>query len=224
MQPTHTAPILTPPKNGPAKLMPVLAVIFGLGTLVFGVLAVVNFNAKTLAERTKADEAKRAEERGKALGKAESEAFYKEQIETPFRRYTAPEFAGRFAVIFPKNWNVYSKEAENSTTQIELIAHPDFVIEVPGDNAYALRVSLIKEPFTNRKKTYDDEIKNGKLKSENITVSGISGVRLTGKYDNKHDGVLVLIPVRDKTLTIATDDKKYLPEYEDILKKADIKP
>lgn len=223
MPPTQT-PIAIPPKANKNKLVGVIAVVFGVGTLVFGVLAVVSYSGLSRAERILEDSERRAEERGKSLGKAESEQYYKELIETPYRRYTAPDFAGRFAIVFPKNWNVYSKEAEGQSPQVNLIAHPDFIVELPGDNAYALRVNLIKEPFAANKKKFDDEIKSGKLKSENITVSGISGVRLTGKYDNKHDGVLVLVPVRDKTISIATDDKKFLPEFEQILAKAQITP
>lgn len=217
-------PILTPPKPGSTKFLPMLVGLFAVGTIVFGVVAAVSYNKLVVAERTKADEVSRASEQAKALGKAEAEAFYKEQIETPYRRYTAPDFAGRFAIIFPKSWNVLTKESEAASKQIELIAHPDFIVELPGDNTYALRVELTKQSFADRKQDFDNLVKSGKLKSENVTVSGIAAIRLTGKYDNKHDGVLVLVPVRDKTITIATEDRKFLPEFEQILQKAIITP
>src|SRR5438045_1055561 len=64
---------------------------------------------------------------------------------------------------------------------------------------------------------YKDLVKQKKLTQKSVTVSGIGGTWLDGKFDSTHTGVIVLVPVRDKTLEFITDSHDYLNEFNQIL-------
>ncbi len=46
--------------------------------------------------------------------------------------------------------------------------------------------------------------------------------RLDGNFDSQHNRVMVLVPVRDKTLELITDSHDYLNEFNQILSQSTI--
>jgi hypothetical protein len=211
--------------SGQVNLLLVLAVFLGIGTVLFGGLSIVSFRraqkATASLEKAKSD----AFEAGRAQQKTEDEERFSEEQKTPFRSYVAPSLFGGFELKFPKVWNLYVIENDGASNQVDLIAHPSLIRVLPkSDNAYALRAMLSKELKDAAYRKYENLVKTGKLKAKTIFVSGIESIRLDGRYDQKHDGVVVLVPVRDKTLILITEDQKYLPDFEQVLSQSKIVP
>lgn len=217
-------PILTPkpPKNTALKIV---VIVLGVLMLIFAVMAGTLFGTSARAVATLEAAKKKANDKGHSDQKQADEENYKKQNESPFRSYTAPEIYGGFEIKFPKNWNGYVIESPNAQQQINLTVNPDFVKQIVGsDNVYGLHVILAKLSYDQTLKQHQDDVKQRKLKQNSVTVSGITGTRYEGKFDERHDGSTVVIPVRDKTIIISTDDKKYLPEYNQVLAQAHIVP
>lgn len=224
MFPNQPAPIQPAPTGSSARPI-VTAVILGLVAAGFAVLATMQYFAATTAKRTLTLEKQQSFKDGQTSQKTADDERYLQENETPYRSYISPDIFGQMQVKFPKDWSGYVEQTVDGSPQINLILHPDFVRVLKGeDNPYAVHFQLLKQTYDNMTKAKEGEVKGGKLKLTSVTISGISGSRYEGKYDGKHDGVTVLIPVRDKTVLFSTDDKKYLPEFDQILKQATIKP
>jgi len=144
------------------------------------------------------------------------------------RSYTAPDFAGGFQLNIPKSWSLtVTPDASNNT--ITGIAMPDLVDTKLA--IYALQFSLRELDYEAAKKPYDklandpNPLKN-KVTKEEVTVSGIKGVKYSGQITAKiPNGTVILVPIRDKTFIIQTDDNdKYLSVYNAIVQNAVLKP
>lgn len=208
-----------------SKLLIVLVVLFGLGTAGFGLLAFLGYGVG-LQARSSLNSAKQSSyTKGQQDQQKSDDAKYLASNESPFRNYQAPDIYGSFLLKFPKNWNIYAVETKDSSTQLSLFLHPDLVRQVSGsDNAYATRLVLTRSTADDIQKQHAEDVKQGKLSLKNITVSGIQSFRYEGKFDGKHDGSTVLVPVRDKTIIISNDDKQFANEYNQILSQAQITP
>jgi hypothetical protein len=214
----------TPPSRH-LNLTLIAAIGFGLGTLLFGLIALVSFSSASSARHNLNQAKDEAKKSGAAEQKKADDDKYLSTAESPYRSYIAPDIFGAFKIFFPKNWSLYVVEGQSSNAQLSLILHPDMIKVVQsGDNAYALQVQLSQTLFKSQQKTYQDMVKAGKLKGKDITVSGIAGNRFEGKVDSKHDGVVVIIPLRDKTLSFTMTDKTYQSEFDQVLAKTQISP
>ncbi len=199
----------------------VLAVILLITTLVFSSKAFINSGQLEDAQNAGITSGKQAQ-------KDLDEKAALELAGKDLRAYTAPDMAGSFRIDVPKSWSlVVTPDASNNT--ITGIAMPDFVDTKLG--IYALQFALKEQDFEAAKKPFDklasdpNPLKN-KVKKEEVTVSGIKGIRYTGQLTAKiANGTAVLVPIRDKTFIIQTDDNtKYLAVYNAIVQNLSLKP
>jgi Flp pilus assembly protein TadG len=236
MEPTQTTnPMPTPtpqvPVSKPSRkisLHLILTIFLFIGMLLFGALAVIAYNDsqtihQTLDERTAAAKSAASE----AQKKIDDEANRKAN-ELPYKTYSAAAIDGGFQIQIPKSWSIYVGRNTTGATQLDLLANPDEVtvnLQTGGINTQALDVTLYRRSQQDVVKGYNDKIKAKKLSSKGITVSGISGTWLEGSIDDqRHTGVVVIIPVRDKTMVFSTEDMKYIDEFKKILDSAKIVP
>lgn len=199
----------------------VLSVILLITTLVFSGRAFINSGQLEDAENAGITSGKQAQ-------KDIDEKAAVELAGKDLRTYTAPDMAGSFQVDVPKSWSLVVTPDASSNT-ITGIAMPDFVDTKQG--IYALQFALKEQSYEEAKKPFDklandpNPLKN-KAKKEEITVSGIKGVRYTGQVTSKiANGTVVLVPIRDKTFIIQTDDNtKYLAVYNAIVQNLTLNP
>lgn len=199
----------------------VVAVILLITVIVFASRAFINDDKLAQAN-------KQGQEAGAAAQKNADEKKAAELANTDVRTYTAPDDAGNFRLSIPKSWSL-SVSPNDAGSTITAISNPDY-IDTKSDQ-YSLRYSLRNQDYDAAVKTYDAQTKGtpatpAKLTKQEITVSGIKGVRYTGQLSSKiPNGTVVLLPVRDKTFIIQTDDNtKYLTNYNTILNSIHITP
>ncbi len=145
----------------------------------------------------------------------------KERINTSF---VADEIFGNFEFTFPKVWSTNVKQEQGSAEELVFLADPELINsnkDKPGPYT-ALRVVVYKQKYDLKLKEFQNKNKNNKLalKESEITVSGIAGKRFVGK-DPKTGLNLnyIVLPIRDKTLYVGTDDGiNQLENFEKILK------
>ncbi len=164
---------------------------------------------------------------GEATGRQDQKkadaAEIKNISENPPRTYRAPDPFGAFVVTFPRNWS-YVVNLNN--TLYNAYANPDYVDE-PSD-FFALRVNMKAANYDDLKKSYASKVKTSKgaLVGVDTRISNIEAAKYTGKIDAKFaNGTVVIIKVRDKVLTLQTDDNaKYGSYFDEILDKIKINP
>lgn len=204
--------------------MIVLVVLLGIGAAVFAVMALVEFNAATVASKNLQSKEQAVADKAKADQKKADDQAYSIAGESPFRQYVAPVEDGSFQISFPKDWSGYVDQ-ESTGTQVSLTVNPDFVRRTNDqDELAAARVQLIERSSTQYMNAFNSYIKQGTIKQANITISGQSGYDLTGQFSDKKTTRQVIIPVRDKVLVFINENSKYASEFNQILAQSKIIP
>lgn len=205
----------------------VLLVVLGLASVGFGIFSVTAYDSSQKAKaalKTARDASFKA---GQEEQKKIDELAATVANESPYRSYTAPDFAGGFEIKFPKNWSATVNESQASSTQVVFRAQPNIVkysSNPQRPDSMALSVSLVKQAASAAQRGYEDRVKAGKLKSENITVSGITGKLYKGQIDDKTTGQVATIGVRDKTIIFETNNEQFKTEFTQVLAQAHIIP
>lgn len=218
------------PKSAEKQLGLYKNILIGLGvvsaillilTLVFGARAFIN-------GQDLADANQQGQQEGAATQKVADEKAYTEEKNSDFRTYTAPDYAGQFRINIPKSWSIETTPNDGINT-ISALSSPDYVEN--KQDKYPLRFALINKKIDDVKKPLDNltkekDPKKRKLNVEDITVSGIQGYKYTGQIASKvPKGTLVLIPLRDKTFSVQTDDNdQYLTVFTSIVANLGLNP
>jgi len=134
--------------------------------------------------------------------------------EVVLNKYTADDVYGNFSFTYPKVWFTNVKRTTSSPS-LAFLAHPSLItLNSNSPSIVTLRVMVYERKYVDQTKNIDR-----KYKSVPVTVSGFKGVKLTGvNRETKRTESYILVPLRDKTLYIGTDDiKLYKDPYEKIL-------
>ncbi len=211
--------------RGEVNILLISTLLLGLSTLIFGILAIYAYTNNQQTQKA-TDVLKAASyKQGQAAQRDADNKEYATANALPYRQYKAPDLYGNFVISFPKNWNAYVIEDQTALTQVNLLLHP---VAVKLDrsirtNLYAFRALLINQKQSTLYDTYyKNAVKAGRLTEKSVTVSGIGATWLDGKFDAEHNGIIVLVPVRDKTLEFITDSHDFVDEFNQILKQSTI--
>lgn len=215
--------------GGRVNLHIVLTIFLGLGMLLFGVLAVLAYNHDATSTANINQTVAKAKSEAAAKQKKADDEANRIANELPYRTYTALPVDGGFSLKIPKSWSIYAAHGSDSAvTQLDLMADLDVVnnnLASKALNTHAFRLQLLNKTQTTVIRSYDDKIKKKEVSSKTIQVSGINATWLEGSIDDqRHNGVVVILPVRDKTMVINTDSRDFLTEFNQILAEAKINP
>jgi hypothetical protein len=160
-----------------------------------------------------------------AVAVAEKNLTFKKELEfnerekKPTRDYRAPDAYGGVFFNYPKTWSVYADE-RGASVPVDTFMYPLKVPVTGGETAYALRVRVVNASYDNEVKSYESLVKTGAVKSSAFRPKLLPdqlGVRLEGEYIQKKKGVLILLPLRDKTLEISTEAPDFIADLDGII-------
>lgn len=135
----------------------------------------------------------------------------------PLKEYDGPSSLGSIVIKYPKTWSAYVDETGTGGTPLDGYFQPNFVPGVDGDSSYALRVQVSNKTFADEAKRFDSDVKNGKVSSQPykpVNVQDVVGLRLDGEIENNKQGIMILIPLRDKTIKLWTEADQYKADFE----------
>jgi len=225
-QPVAPPPGVEPPREKKQLNLPlILAVLMFLLALGLGILAIIYIqkyaDASTNLDQHRAEAASAAKEEQKQA----DEKDFLEREKLPYRAYEAPAVLGALKIEFPKTWNVYALEEETASLQLDIYMYPGVVRATQSTTEpYSFRAKLERKLYTDALESYSNDVEKGTLKAKAVTVSGITGTRLDGEVVKGRTGSLILLPVRDKTLSIWTESPNYAADFETIVQKINISP
>jgi hypothetical protein len=146
----------------------------------------------------------------------EAEKFAEREKE-PNRQFVGPDDYGRLTFDYPKTWSVYvAKDVAEGGAYLAYL-NPVTVPPVSDKQQFALRVSIEQTDYDEVVKTYDARIKKGDLRSTGFSANGHNGIRFDGNFSKDIRGAVVLLKLRDKTVTIRTDADTFKPDFENII-------
>ena len=155
--------------------------------------------------------------------KANSEKKDKEFAEkekNPLRTYAGPATYGSLSISYPKTWSAYVDETAKTNTPLSGSLNPNFVPGLQSSLPVALRFTVVSNDYTTVVKTFDAQVKAGKIKVTPFKadkVPSIVGVRLDGEIAQGKQGSMVIVPLRDKTLQVWTESPQFVPDFNTII-------
>jgi hypothetical protein len=212
------------PQRGIVNHLVVLTIALGLAATVFATVSFFTFRSARTAQSTLKQASAKAREEGK---KEQAELDAKkalEEAQSPYRSYTAPRSAGSFQLRFPKNWSAMADIGEDGD-ELEFTAHPDLLDVSDSEGAaYALVVKLVNQRSSALLREYNEAAADKRVSSKAVRVSGVAATWYEGRYDDDHNGVIVIVPMRDRTLTFETQDRQFINQFNQVLQQSKLAP
>ncbi len=139
-----------------------------------------------------------------------------EREKQPLKSYASPAQLGSINIKYPKSWSAYIDESGKGSSGLDGYFNPNIVPGVSTDTSYALRVQVVDQSFADVVRSFDSAVKQGKAKSQPyqpVNVGGVVGVRIDGEIASKQQGIIVLLPLRDKTIKLYTQSDRYFADF-----------
>ncbi len=184
-----------------------------IGALIFGLIEFSN--AQNYQNNINALAAKQVQI---AVAKASSakDNEFTEKEKNPLKTYKGPDTYGGVTIKYPKTWSAYVISGQGSNNPIEGYFHPNYVPGTQSDTAYALRLQITSNSYDEELKQFSDEQDSGTVKITPYRAPKVSsklGVKVTGEVAPGKQGVVILLPLRDKTLKVWTESTQYLSDF-----------
>lgn len=217
-------------ERGEGKLFVVLTVVFGV--LMLG-LGVGFFWAYTQMNQYKTDvegKISAAVETATSEQKATLDKQFEEDYKKPHNVFTGPANYGSVSFEYPKTWSVYvENDGTNLAEGYSVYFNPNSIPRISQETAYALRVVIVGESFTNITNIYRDAINAGaKLTASNINLTDAKedanslygkGLRVDGQFRETINGSAVFFDIRGRTLELFCDHQSFMPDFNNIILK-----
>lgn len=149
------------------------------------------------------------------------EKEFAEKEKYPLKEYKTPAAYGSIGITYPKTWSAYVAETPtNSSLPIDAYLHPNVVPGFESGTAYALRLQVAGSDYAKELKTFDSMVKSGKVKVSAYQapkMPGVTGSRIEGELVKGQQGVMILLPLRDKTIKLSTQSPTYKADFDSII-------
>jgi len=159
-----------------------------------------------------------AAEKAVAAEDKKKDAIYAELEKNPFRTYKGPETYGTLTLQYPKTWSAYVVEGgASSSAVVDGYFQPGVVPVTNSTIPMALRIQVIGSAYDTQLASLQGQVKAGKVTVTPYRlpkVPSILGTRLQGQVNTKNQGIMVMLPLRDKTLLIWTEGTQYVTDFE----------
>ena len=135
--------------------------------------------------------------------------------EVTLNTYKATDVYGNFEFQYPSIWYTNLTEEPGGSEAFTFLGHPTLITNnQTNPPVVALRIIYFNTKYESKIKSYGNL-----FKTSEVTVSGIKGTRFVGT--SKQSGKkmsFILLPLRDKTIYIGTDDvNTFSAEYDKVL-------
>ncbi len=196
-------------------LAAVFAVLF-IGTAIFGVSAYSGQQDYKNNSDVKVE---------KAVAVAVEQANTKKDQEfatkkkSPVRSYVGSTTYGSLTFDYPKTWSVYVEE-NTSGTVLNLYANPNVVPDTNSDQPYALRVQITDSKYDSEAASITRDTQAGKTSVAAFRPEKVQqalGLKAIGEIENKVNGILVLLPLRDRSIKIFTESQEFANDFNSII-------
>lgn len=194
----------------------IVAVVFGIlfvAAAVFGAWAFTERGTyKNDSDRLVAE----AVDVAVQTAEVEKEAEFVEREKSPYKTYVGPETYGSISFDYPKTWSLYDNSG-TSATGINLYGSPGVVPAVSNDGVYALRLELLSKNYDSELASWQRLVEKGDMTSIAFrpkNVDNVLGVRLEGSISKDKKGVVIIMPLRDKTIKLSTEATQFVGDFD----------
>lgn len=190
----------------------ILAVVFFLASLGFGLWA---YSSRQDYKNNVDQKIATAVEVAKQETATEKDNEFIEREKQPLKEYKGPASFGTLSVKYPKTWSAYVEE-DASGVGVSGYFHPNFVPGTNSDANYALRIQVTNKSYADELRSFDGKVKQGDTQAKPykpVNVENIIGTQLNGDIGDQKSGILILLPLRDKTIKVWTEAEQYQKDF-----------
>jgi hypothetical protein len=141
---------------------------------------------------------------------------FAEVQKSPVRVFKGPSAYGSVSLSYPKTWNAYADISGRGSAPVDAYFNPTYVAGTQTGSTYALRLQITNDSYDNQLRQFDGKVKNGRVKIKPYNfpnVKGVVGVRVEGEITSKAQGVMIIVPMRDKALKLWTETDQYQTDF-----------
>lgn len=142
---------------------------------------------------------------------------FAEIAKQPLRTYNGPQAYGSLIVQYPRTWSAYVDDSGTGNAQVDGYFYPGTVPALSSQNStYALRIQVMAQ-------SYNSVLTNlrGLQAANQVTVvpyalakvPSIIGVRVDGQLNQQKNGIMIVLPLRDKTIEISTEGSEFTADF-----------
>lgn len=214
------APMPTPPsRRKPVGLILALVVVtlLFIGALGFGFYAFSGMQDYKTNSDKKVALAVTAAKEAEASSKDKE---YAEKEKSPYKTYLGPATYGALSITYPKTWSAFVTETSSGGSPVDGYMHPNFVPGTQSGTAFALRFQVLSQSYANEVKKFESLTKSGKVKVSPYKlpkVPGVTGIRVEGQINPTQQGVMIILPLRDKTIEVSTQSTQFVGDLDGII-------
>lgn len=143
-----------------------------------------------------------------------------EKEKQPLKSYLGPDTYGGINLQYPKTWSGFVTQTDKGTTPIDGYFYPNVVPGTQSGTNFALRVQVSGQTYDQEMKAQEAKVKSGKVTAAPVVlpgVPGVNGTRFTGEINQGQKAVLIVLPLRDKTIKIWTETPEFLNDFDTII-------
>jgi hypothetical protein len=210
-----SATTMKPVKSGNNKITLIAAGLFAItaiiGLLIFGLSSFAKMNKyKNNVDSIVASAVSAATQ----AQKASDDTNYQTLAKSPNKTYSAPAAAGSLKLLYPKTWSAYIVESETAANPVDGYFYPNFVPDITNsNNAFSLRIQVMNSSYATIIDQYTSQVAGGKITIAPYSlknVPSVTGSMITGEIEPTKTGTMVLLPLRDKTIKVWTENSNAL--------------
>ncbi len=212
-------PIQAPKKGMNILLIPfILTLIFLLAALGFGVWAFMGMQDYKNNVEPKIAQAVAIAEQETATAK---DAEFVEKEKNPLRTYKGPQAFGSVVVQYPKTWSAFVTENDSNEEPVEGYFHPSYVPGLESGTDFALRIKVSNRSYADELKEFESKTKSGAIRISPYRApklpESVVGSRIEGEINKGQQVVMVMFPLRDKTISISTESAQFVKDFDAIV-------
>lgn len=150
---------------------------------------------------------------------AKKEAEFAEREKSPLKTYTSPAAQGTISFTFPKTWSAMVTESNQSgdPKPLDGYFYPNYLPSVTSTTiAYALRLELVTQAYDQVLSPFNAQAAAGTVRVTAFRpdkVQSVVGVKIDGTLPNNKQGVMVVLPLREKTIKIWTESQEFVNDF-----------
>ena len=159
-----------------------------------------------------------------AAKEAESTAkdtAFAEELKKPLATYSGPSTFGSLVVKYPKNWSAYIDDVGQGNVPINAYFYPQIIPSLTASTTtFALRFQVVTDSYASIVAAYGQDAKQGKvtITPYNLPqVSTVIGVKIDGALSQSIKGTMIVLPVRDSTLKIWTENSLFADDFANLV-------
>ncbi|MDB5175303.1 MAG: hypothetical protein JWM81_161 [Candidatus Saccharibacteria bacterium] len=142
---------------------------------------------------------------------------FAETEKQPLKDYAGPQAYGSVAIKYPKTWSSFVTDAGSNGAQLDGFFYPGTVPSVTSQSStFALRFQVIDRSYSDVLQSVNDQQQSGKVQVSPYSLPKVSsaiGVRVEGQITPTRTGIMIILPLRDKTVQVWTEGDQFINDF-----------